>query len=178
MAMTGATRRPPSRGAHVVDRDGRLGPDEQRWLAPPDRTVTRGFSPTGAWDLRDRVCVGPVADAADAAAALLAAARGALLVVGPLDDAVAPAFLDDLRRLAYTSGVQVTAFDPASSSPDGLLDALLAGLADGLGMAVAARQALMSVRTAHRRLADARRQAGVTTTAALVAEWARDRSGG
>lgn len=169
------------RASHIIDRDGRLAPEARARLCPAGRWLCEGFSADDGWDLRDRMCAGPVLDPADAADALLAAARGAVLFVGPLDDAIASTFLDDLQRLAGVGGAPLASVDaavPSDASLDVALDALLGGLADGLSMPDAARRALMSLRTAHRRLADARRRTGVATTSALVAEWARARSRG
>jgi DNA-binding NarL/FixJ family response regulator len=49
--------------------------------------------------------------------------------------------------------------------------ALLAALARGCFVADAAREANVSLRTAHRRLSTARRQLGAATTAEAVARW-------
>lgn len=187
-ALVALIEAPPSvRAAHLIDRSGRLAPDALARLLPPGRSLCEGFGGDDGWDLGDRVCAGPVLNAVDAAQALLAAARGAVLIVGPLDDAIASSFLDDLRRLTGVGGAPLVSVDApvptdravgALDALDAPLDALLSALADGLPMSEAARYALMSLRTAHRRLADARQRTGVATTSALVAEWARARSRG
>ncbi len=54
-------------------------------------------------------------------------------------------------------------------------DLLLAALVEGESVGRAARQAHMSLRTAQRRLDALRKAYGVTTTAAVVAIWTRER---
>lgn len=162
--------------SHVIDHDGRLSRNDVVRLLAPGCALCEGFAVGGGWDLRNRACVGPVLDASDVADALLAAVRGALLVVSPLDESIGAAFLDDLQRLAFTGGAKVTTLDARPPRFEGQLDALLRGLAEGLAMPDAARRALMSSRTAHRRLAEARLRTGVPSTSVLVAMWAHERS--
>jgi DNA-binding NarL/FixJ family response regulator len=111
-----------------------------------------------------------VDDAASAAAALRLALDGASLVI----HAVAPrAVLDrlyeDLRRIGPVE--VVTAARPPG--PGDLLDKdareLLRLLAQGLTLNDAADALHLSLRTANRRLADARRTLGVTTTLEAIA---------
>ena len=139
--------------------------------------VRRGFElAEPEWDVTRRraVCAGAVREPADAAAALIAAARGAgLAVVLAAEPAVADRFLEDLRHLGPVR------FGPAEAAP-GLEPEqarLLGLLAEGLSLAEAATRLYVSRRTAERRLAAARRTLGVATTAeALLALRRREAS--
>jgi DNA-binding NarL/FixJ family response regulator len=120
----------------------------------------------------DAVCVGSVADAEDAAAALLAAVGGAGIVV----HAVAPREIvdrlcEDLRRLGRLEHVVGAEPRPRLTREEAaLLDLLL----DGLTLGEAAERLGLARRTADRRLAAARAKLGVATTAeALVARRGR-----
>ena len=169
---TGGNAQLPT-GDFIVDRDGRLTPAERRELLPSGRTAHDGFGPPGQWDLSPYVCCGAVTDHRDADAALLAAARGAGLLVGPIDAAIAPGFVDDLSRLAAATGRRL--IEPVESGPvaDPIVAALLEALADGLSVPAAARRCSVSLRTAHRRLAEARAALDLPTTGALVARSAQ-----
>lgn len=138
------------------------------------RPPRHGFAVTDA----RVVCHGAVLDADDAAAAVLAAARGAGIVaaVGPTPE-LAPRVFEDLSRLGTVQ--TLAAIEPVDDAPDTLLDresyALLAALAQGQTLGVAARSLSISPRTADRRLAAARRRLGVTTTAEALARLAPGR---
>src|SRR5207244_12177694 len=101
------------------------------------------------------VCVGVVADAGDAAAALLSAVWGAGIVI----HATAPAevverLVEDLRRLGpvdYRTGEVPS--EPALTHDE---RALLELLAEGASLGDAAERLHLSRRTADRRLASAR----------------------
>ena len=172
--MTGGSPRLPT-GDCVVDRDGRLTQAELREYLPSGRSLHEGFDPPGSWDLSPYVCCGPVTGPSDAEAALLAAARGAGLLVGSVDAAVAPGFVDDLSRLAASTGRRL--IEPVGSLPvkDPVVAALLEALAAGLSVPAAARQCAVCLRTAHRRLAGARAALDLPTTGALVARSAHGR---
>jgi DNA-binding NarL/FixJ family response regulator len=137
--------------------------------------VHRGFAlPAEPWDVRALrvVVVGPVPDQAAAQAALLCALRGAGLVVALRRDAAwAPPFLADLARLGPD--------EPYRPEPDaGLSDeqrALLDLLAEGHSIAQAARRIFLSLRTANRRVAEARAVLGVATTREAVLAYKRMR---
>ncbi len=135
------------------------------------RPSRHGFAVTDA----RVVCHGAVLDARDTAAAVLAAARGAGVVaaVGPAPG-LAPRLFQDLSRLG-----PVGTAEPVGDAPEMLLDretyALLAALAEGQTLGVAARSLSISPRTADRRLAAARRRLGVTTTAEALARLASGR---
>lgn len=160
---------------------GRLRPPQV--LLPPDgdmaavaRDLARqgwrvhpGFSlPAEPWDMGSRrlVAVGRVPNAVTAQAALLCAVRGAGLVVAIDRDTVwAAVFLADLARL------RPSAKRPAVTDGLSLTDeqrALLDLLAEGHSIAQAARRLYLSLRTANRRVAEARATLGVSTTREAV----------
>lgn len=136
-----------------------------------------GFElPDQPWDLAARhlVCVGLVANDADAADALAALARGAGLAVHvALEGAAKHRFLDDLHRAAAPSGG-----DPAGGAAplDPGDERLLAALAAGLTVTAAAEHLHLSRRTANRRLEAIRAALGVTTTAEAVSRWSERRA--
>ncbi len=159
--------------------------------------VHRGFLPPQTpWDLAPGrvVVVGVVDEVAAAQAALLCAVRGAGLVAAvDRDRPWAAGFLADLARLSpevasAASRAAPTAdstADPAASPPDppgpGPLTAeqrdLLDLLADGHSIAQAARLRYLSLRTANRRVAEARTALGVATTRDAVLAYLRLRGG-
>jgi DNA-binding CsgD family transcriptional regulator len=120
------------------------------------------------------VCAGVVRDAADAAAALLAAVAGAGLVVHAVASRdVIDRLVDDLRRFGPV--------DHRTGEPDPgpALTAeerrLLELLADGQTLGEAGAALHLSRRTADRRLASARRKLRVATTAEAVVAWLQAR---
>jgi DNA-binding CsgD family transcriptional regulator len=133
----------------------------------------RGLQPPAEpWDLAPSrlVAVGPVADAAAARAALLCAVRGAGLVVALDPDAPwAADFRADLHRLAPGPEPAPAADQPLTADQREILDLL----ADGHSIAAAARLRYLSLRTANRRVAEAREALGVATTREAVLAYAR-----
>jgi DNA-binding NarL/FixJ family response regulator len=135
------------------------------------RPPRHGFAVTDA----RVVCHGAVLDRRDAAAAVLAGARGAGVVaaVGPTPGLVERVF-EDLSRLGTVRTSAAT--EPVHGASATLLDResinLLEALALGQTLEAAARSLSISRRTADRRLAAARRRLGVTTTAAALAKLA------
>ncbi len=117
-----------------------------------------------AWRVQGVVCVGQVADDMSHAAALDVALRGADVVADVTTDRL-EAFHDDLRRAG------LTLWAPPDDGLDAVATALLEALASGASVANAARQCHMSVRSAHRQLADARRRLGVATNAQAIVAW-------
>lgn len=117
------------------------------------------------------LCAGRVDDLAAAAAALVAAVRGAgLLVDLALEDEIAADFLEDLGRIgAVTFGVAPSEARDQAPALAGEARLLLELLADGATIPDAARQLYISVRTAERRVGDARKALGVRTTAEAIA---------
>lgn len=140
------------------------------WGTPPVVSVPAGWTeidlgalPAEPFDVRDRrvVAAVTVADASMAAAVVLAAARGVAVVVTVLlDGDEAAQFVEDLARVA-TVGPALTAAGELGSEHTALLDALAAGLT----VTQAAERLGWSRRTATRRLTEARRYLGATSTA-------------
>jgi hypothetical protein len=120
--------------------------------------VTRRFHVTGIGPAQHRV----VDDEASLAAAVALALDGPTLEIQVADDALAASLYDELRRVAPVRILDTPA-------PDGI-DAdqcrLLRLLADGATVREAAACSNMSLRTAYRRLAEARARLGVSTNLA------------
>jgi len=122
--------------------------------------------------------VATVRTEADAGEVVLAALRGASLVVEPgTDPALVERIQGDLRRLGRDDALALEAAAPvADLSPDGI--GLLGLLVGGMSLGEAAASLHLSRRTADRRLAEAREALGVATTAeALLAYQQRRRRG-
>lgn len=124
-------------------------------------------------------CTGAVPDAENARAAVLAAARGAAIVaLVEVAGEHACALFDDLSRLGSVEvrtpesplGV-VLGLDPDQA-------ALLDLLASGATVAEASRTLFLSRRSAHRRLAAARRALGARSNDAAVVAFVRARGAG
>ena len=137
----------------------------ERW------TLRTGWHlPERPWDVTGMrlVCVGAISRIEDATAALLAAARGAgLLVTDEAAPDVTARLFEDLRRLGPAEYRRARSVDPFDS-----LDAdqrrLLKILGEGSSQHDAARMLNYSRRTVGRRLAAARSLLGVRTTAEAV----------
>jgi DNA-binding CsgD family transcriptional regulator len=163
---------PELRPAAVVAADAAGVDAEVARLRAEKWSVQQGFVlPEEPWDLGGdrRVCAGPVGDDAQASAALLAAVRGADLVVTlelPVD--AAAAFRADLQRVADVRELGATTTAPGLPLDDAQLQ-LLRLLGNGRTMAEAAAELFLSLRTAERKLGAARRALGVATTAEAVA---------
>lgn len=109
------------------------------------------------------VCVEKVANMDDAGQAVLAAVRGARLVISvDAQRQVIDQLCDDLRRLGDVDHRVGPSRGPVLSSEE---RALLAQLLAGSTLGQAARTLLLSRRTADRRLAAARTALGARTTA-------------
>jgi len=138
--------------------------------------VVSGFALPGTdFDVRETrvVCTGAVASSQDRRAALIAAVRGAGLLVllpeAPIDGD--DEFVADLERLAVSAGACGVDWRHDGETPQGLseeMTALLRALANGATVAEAARRLHVSLRGAHRRLAAARAALGVSTTQQAV----------
>ena len=142
----------------------------------PGRTVVPG-PPAGteAFDLGDLEAVWPVTVTGedDCSAVLEAVMRGLSVVVrvDGLEPSTAARFTDELHRAAGRTG-RTAGTVPASTAP-ALSDeqvALLRTLGEGKTLAAAAASLGLGVRTASRRLAEARRILGVETTAEAVVQ--------
>ena len=140
-----------------------------------------GFAlPDPAWDVTGHRLVlhGRITDPESLQLAVLAAARGAGIVA--ICDAESPlgrALIDDLARLGPVR--QGPAPEPNDHSPVADLvpeqRALLDRLAAGDTIAAAAAAEFLSLRTANRRIAEARQLFGVRTTREAVLAYLRQR---
>ncbi|HEX6076843.1 MAG TPA: LuxR family transcriptional regulator [Micromonosporaceae bacterium] len=150
-----------------------------RRLARDGWNTREGFAlPEGTWDVADRklLLFGRVPDMETAGLAVLAAARGAgVVVITDPDTEPGRSLLADLTRIGpVTRG---TGDDPGQSSDDLPLTAeqraLLERLAAGETIASAATSEFLSLRTANRRIAQARSALGVRTTREAVLAYLR-----
>jgi len=129
--------------------------------------IVRGWRlPDEPWDLSLRriACAGRIVDRTDLEGALVAAARGASLVVeSPVAaDLLAP-LVEDLQRLGVVEYVSSNGLDTQQRQ-------ILALIGEGFSVGEAAATLFISRRTADRRLASARATLGVrTNTEAVVA---------
>jgi DNA-binding NarL/FixJ family response regulator len=139
--------------------------------------VSRGFSlPQRAWSVAglNLVCVGTVGGPDEAAAAVLAAARGAGVVIEVAGDGVRERLFEDLSRLGM-----VTVTDEASGPVEQLKPEgreLLGLLADGASLDEAASALNYSRRTIERRLTAARAALGAHTTAEALVYFKQNRA--
>lgn len=151
-----------------------------RRLAREGWKTREGFAlPDPAWDVSDKqlLLFGRVADMETAALAVIAAARGAgVVVIADADAEPGRSLLADLGRIGP---VGTDADDtPGDAAEDDLplteeQRALLARLADGETIAAAAVSEFLSLRTANRRIAQARAALGVRTTREAVLAYLR-----
>jgi DNA-binding NarL/FixJ family response regulator len=138
-----------------------------------------------AWDVTTKrlVLYGRVADLDTAELAVHAAARGAgVVAIADLGSEVGRALLADLGRLGPVSQDAEADADGADRAarpqPASLLPeqrALLERLANGETIAAAAAAEYLSLRTANRRIAQAREALGVRTTREAVLAFLRQR---
>ena len=141
-------------------------------------TPRNGFAlPEGTWDVTAARLVlhGRVHDSETLQLAVLAAARGAgIVAVSDTTTDVGRSLVDDLSRLGdVTRGT-----DHAAPGTAHLADeqrALLERLAAGDTIAAAAAAEFLSLRTANRRIAEARTLFGVRTTREAVLAYLRQR---
>lgn len=147
--------------------------------------------PEEPFDLAEErlLCAATIVTADDALRALVAAGRGAGLILAidaSLEAADVELFIRDLEKLGPVRREPAGPGGPPSSSSGvtgriGSLTAdqrqLLGALAGGASIPVAARELFISVRTAERRVGEARKVLGVRTTAEAVAMLAMAGSG-
>jgi DNA-binding NarL/FixJ family response regulator len=156
-----------------------------RRLARAGWHTREGFALTeNSWDVADQkvVLYGRVADLDTAELAVHAAARGAgvVAIADPGTD-VGRALLADLSRLGPVTRdpeAEVSAGAAEGESDSPLLPeqrALLERLANGETIAAAAAAEFLSLRTANRRIAQAREALGVRTTREAVLAYLRQR---
>ena len=158
----------------VLALDGDPNPAVRKATADGWRPQRSLDVPEGPWDLgaARHLAVGSIEHADAAAAALLLAVRGAGLVV--FLDPEAPwagGFLADLDRIAAPAPDTA---DSRTAMP--LTDeqcALLDLLAAGASIASAAASLYVSLRTANRRIADARKALGAASTSEAVVAYSR-----
>ena len=156
-----------------------------RRLARDGWTVREGFAlPGAAWDVTtERLLLhGRISDHDTLQLAVLAAARGAgIVAVCDPDSPTGRALVDDLNRLGTVQfGPGGPAPAPATSG-DAVAElvpeqrALLDRLAAGDTIAAAAAAEFLSLRTANRRIAEARALFGVRTTREAVLAYLKQR---
>lgn len=171
----GGTKRPP---LHVVDSTAAASSVLRR-LTSRGWTVLAGFVlPADPWDVtrRQLVVSGPVSSVDEVAPVVLAAARGAAVVaIAEPRGAAGRALLEDLRRIGPVAGTEAPGADAQVDGLSADQCALLDRLADGESIAAAAEAEFLSLRTANRRIAQARKSLEVSTTRAAVVEYVRRR---
>ena len=147
-------------------------------------TVRAGFAlPDPSWDVTSARLVlhGRIADRENLQLAVLAAARGAgIVAVCDAETPVGRALVDDLSRLGTVHlgpGGQPSSAEPGEAVADLIPEqrALLDRLAAGDTIAAAAAAEFLSLRTANRRIAEARALFGVRTTREAVLAYLRQR---
>jgi hypothetical protein len=146
------------------------------WQAAGWRVVDGWIAPLEPWSLDGFVFVGRVGDRESTTAAVEVGARGAALAIVEVADEWCDALFDDLLRLGFDAP-HAAGGDDADGGTDGdpPWAALLDALATGAPVAQAARQCHLSLRSAYRRLADARAELEVGSTTAAVVAWQRRR---
>ena len=175
--------RQPDAPRHVVATPGDADTVLRRLIR--DGWVARdGFAlPDPAWDVTGNHLVlhGRITDPEALQLAVLAAARGAgIVAICDAESTLGRALVDDLTRLGPVSQ-GVAAEHPPSSSGNAAADlvpeqrALLDRLAAGDTIAAAAAAEFLSLRTANRRIAEARAMFGVRTTREAVLAYLRQR---
>lgn len=162
--------------ASVADADTVL-----RRLVRDGWTVREGFAlPDPAWDVTGAKLVlhGRISDPGELQLAVLAAARGAgIVAVCDTETTIGRALIDDLTRLGPVR--QGADGDGGDTVADLVPEqrALLDRLAAGDTIAAAAAAEFLSLRTANRRIAEARALFGVRTTREAVLAYLRQRRG-
>jgi antitoxin (DNA-binding transcriptional repressor) of toxin-antitoxin stability system len=173
--------RQPDAPRHVVATPGDADTVLRRLIR--DGWVARdGFAlPDPAWDVTGNRLVlhGRITDTETLQLAVLAAARGAgIVAICDSESPLGRALVDDLSRLGpVRQGVTVDQADPGNAVADLVPEqrALLDRLAAGDTIAAAAAAEFLSLRTANRRIAEARALFGVRTTREAVLAYLRQR---
>jgi DNA-binding NarL/FixJ family response regulator len=179
----------PSGAPRYVVTSGTDATGVLRRLARAGWTTREGFVLTDQqWDVSaSRLALyGRVGDADTAELALLAAARGAgIVAITDTSTDIGRAILADLTRIGPVStdpdADLVTAAEPGGGPGPQLAPeqrALLERLASGETIAAAASAEFLSLRTANRRIAEAREALGVRTTREAVLAYLRLRRDG
>jgi len=149
-----------------------------RKLARAGWQTREGFAlPEQAWDVTDHklALYGRVPDLDTAALAVLAAARGAgVVAIVDADTEPGRALLADLARIGPVGrGVDEEEQEEGALPLNEEQRTLLARLAAGETIAAAAAAEFLSLRTANRRIAQAREALGVRTTREAVLAYLR-----
>lgn len=151
-----------------------------RRLSRDGWAIREGFAlPDPNWDVTGArlVLYGRIPDQDTLQLAVLAAARGAgIVAICDPESPIGRALIDDLARLgAVHQGIDA---EPADAVADLVPEqrALLDRLAAGDTIAAAAAAEFLSLRTANRRIAEARALFGVRTTREAVLAYLRQRS--
>jgi len=170
--------RQPDAPRHVVATTGDADAVLRR-LVRDGWTVREGFAlPDPAWDVSAARLIlhGRISDQDALQLAVLAAARGAgIVAVCDTETPIGRALVDDLSRLGPVHhGV---GSEPGDAVADLVPEqrALLDRLASGDTIAAAAAAEFLSLRTANRRIAEARALFGVRTTREAVLAYLRQR---
>jgi hypothetical protein len=170
--------RQPDAPRHVVATTGDADAVLRR-LVRDGWTVREGFAlPDPAWDVTAARLVlhGRISDQDSLQLVVLAAARGAgIVAVCDTETPIGRALVDDLSRLGpVLHGVGT---EPVDAVADLVPEqrALLDRLASGDTIAAAAAAEFLSLRTANRRIAEARALFGVRTTREAVLAYLRHR---
>jgi hypothetical protein len=169
--------RQPDAPRHVVASAGDADTVLRR-LARDGWTTRDGFAlPDAAWDVTASRLVlhGRITDQEALQLAVLAAARGAgIVAVCDAESPLGRALIDDLSRLGpIRQGTGGDSADTVDLVPE--QRALLDRLAAGDTIAAAASAEFLSLRTANRRIAEARALFGVRTTREAVLAYLRQR---
>ena len=173
----------PSLAPRYVVASGGDATTALRRLARAGWSTREGFALTEPqWDLSQAklALFGRVNDADTAELALLAAARGAAIVaITDLDTDIGRALMADLTRIGPVStdadADLAVETEPPAAGPQLAAEqrALLERLANGETIAAAAAAEFLSLRTANRRIAEAREALGVRTTREAVLAYLR-----
>jgi DNA-binding NarL/FixJ family response regulator len=171
--------RQPDAPRHVVTTSGDADTVLRR-LTRDGWTARDGFAlPDPAWDVTGARLVlhGRITDQESLQLAVLAAARGAgIVAICDIESAIGRALVDDLARLGPVhQGVGVDTADDTVADLVPEQRALLDRLAGGDTIAAAAAAEFLSLRTANRRIAEARAVFGVRTTREAVLAYLRQR---
>lgn len=137
-----------------------------------------GFAlPPSPWDVSPlRLLVwGLISNRDDVVAAVLAAARGAAVAAATADRSLATVLRADLGRIGTVTAAPATALSGDDLPLDAQQRALLDRLAAGESISAAAQAEFISLRTANRRLAQARGELGVSSTREAVIKYVRER---
>jgi DNA-binding NarL/FixJ family response regulator len=172
--------RQPDAPRHVVATPGDADAVLRRLIR--DGWVARdGFAlPDPGWDVTGNRLVlhGRITDQETLALAVLAAARGAgIVAICDTESALGHALVDDLARLGPVRQGAAPEAEDGEAVADLVPEqrALLDRLAAGDTIAAAAAAEFLSLRTANRRIAEARAMFGVRTTREAVLAYLRQR---